>query len=439
MIACGLTLASCTEKVEDYFDKDSATRMDELQKKCLDLLTSSPNGWIVEYYPSQELYYGGCTYIMNFDKNNYVTMTGDVSLKMGLAAPGVEKSHFSIKRSSGVVLAFDSYNSYLHYWSDPDLKSGEVYDGDYEWAFVDGDENRMEFKGIKTRNRVIFTKFPEGENNIDYVNRIIDMRNQVTPYLYAGFKWDTGDGNPVELIDEAETHLAVLTYYPDRVNNPTNFTTYSFIYTADGLKFYEPVTFKGVTAQIFKFEDGAFIAQDAVNESGAPATVAMTGFHPEGFIHYNDILGKYKFYYGSTGQNSINVEFIKNVDYLSYYLVFDGKNYKFPLPYSKVNSTMELKHTVIETRIIDGLERLIKCCPWNNNTGSYSWNTTVPGMIFRVTKDDAGKITIYAEDNGKWGDAVCTGWIISIFDGTTRLSNESNSYSWWRRFEKISE
>ena len=439
-IACGLVLASCTHKVEDFFSEDSATRMDEQQKKCLELLTSSPNGWIVEYFPSQELHYGGCTYIMNFDNDNYVTITGDVSVKMGLAAPGQERSHFSIKRSSGVVLAFDSYNSSLHSCSDPDLNKGKIYDGDYEWVFIDGDSERMEFHSIKTRHRVIFTKFPETENKFDYVNRIIDMRNEVIPYLYAGFKWDTGDGNPIELIDQAETHLAVLSYFPNPETEPDVYTTYSFRYTADGLVFYDPVTFKGVTAQTFKFENGSFVAQDAVNASGAPAEVSMTGFHPEGFIHYDEFLGKYKFYYGSSGQNSANVEIIKNENFLSYYMLLDGTNYKFPLTYNKASASMSLTESVVETRIIDGVEHTLKCLPWDNiHNGSYSWNTKGPGMNLLVDKSVSDKFTIIFEDNGKWTDKTCTGWIIGIFNGSTRVSNDSNKWSYWKRLEKISE
>ena len=51
--------SSCTPEEENLFNDSSANRIEATLKADKEVLTSAKNGWLMEYYPSANLTYGG--------------------------------------------------------------------------------------------------------------------------------------------------------------------------------------------------------------------------------------------------------------------------------------------------------------------------------------------------------------------------------------------
>jgi hypothetical protein len=128
-----------------------------------------------------------------------VTVTGDVAPNTTGDYTKTITSHYSINSSSSVVLSFDTFNDYIHYWSDPDPYSKNKFEGDFEWAFVEGDAKQMIFRGIKTDNKIIFTALET--DIVSAMKGVFDTKNLVVDRLYKGYRWNGGE---IELYEDGK-------------------------------------------------------------------------------------------------------------------------------------------------------------------------------------------------------------------------------------------
>ena len=67
----GLVYTSCTNEVEDLFDKSASERYTEAARQSNEILQSAPNGWLMYYYGSVS--YGGYNLWLKFNRDNTVT------------------------------------------------------------------------------------------------------------------------------------------------------------------------------------------------------------------------------------------------------------------------------------------------------------------------------------------------------------------------------
>ena len=115
-----LMAQACVSKINPIFDESSANRAEALAEKLNETLTSCPNGWLLEYYPSSGQYYGGFNVLLSFTEGNKVKAGSEV------AGPGkTATSTYTIYQSAGCVLAFDTYNEVIHYFADPETSGGD--------------------------------------------------------------------------------------------------------------------------------------------------------------------------------------------------------------------------------------------------------------------------------------------------------------------------
>lgn len=388
MIVCGLLSVACVNEVEEVFDTQASERLDQRMLECQSLLTSAEYGWLIEYYPDPHQSYGGSTYTAKFDADGSVTVTGEIAEQVSGSVSKTITSHYSINASSSVVLTFDTYNEYIHYWSDPDDYSGNLYEGDFEFAYVNGDEERMVFRGIKTGNQIVFTAL--STDIVTSAQQIVAIQEEVVDNLYLGYKWDSGDTNAIELYDDDNYNL--LTYYPDGNKNGA-YETIPYSYTPEGIAFYKATTIAGITVQKFKWENNAFVSTDAVDASGIPATVSMTGFHSDSFLHYDTFIGNYSLKYNGT---SVSVSLSENVRYNSYTLSGLG-NYDLTVGYSKSDGTLSLCAQYVGVYA----SYYVWFCPWDANVGYLTWTTSVGFTL--VHNGDPDNLVLTFTDNGQWG------------------------------------
>lgn len=397
LVAVAGLAVGCVNEVEDLFDQPASERLQARMVECQKLLTSAANGWMISYYPGSEKDYGGTIFTAKFDADGTVAMTGEVAAQanMGGDVTKVLTSNYSIKSSTGVVLTFDTYNKYFHYWSDPDFTGGNNFGGEFEFSYVSGDENEMIFRGIKTGNRVVFTALDS--DIVTTMQNVMAIRDDVVDKLYAGFKLTgskvvpitpnpatpalAAEGEGAGEVDTTPTLYAddaynLLIYYPTG-NLDGEYVTIPYAYDSEGITLYEPTEVAGVMLHSLKWDtaSGTFVAVDATTPDGAATDATMTGYHGEGFMHYDTFLGNYTFVYNG---RSRRVTLTENERYKSYTLTnfIPSTAYNYPVEVAYSKSTGRL---TITTQVV-GMSGSYAyyLCPWAlGEGGTFTWS---PGV-----------------------------------------------------------
>lgn len=398
ILALTLALSGCVNEVEEVFDTPASERLDQMMKECQQLLTAPEHGWMIQYYPAADQRFGGSTYAAKFEADGNVTVTGDVAPNTTGDVKKTVTSHYSINASSSVVLTFDTFNDYIHYWSDPDPYSDNKFEGDFEWAYVEGDAKQMTFRGIKTDNKVVFTALET--DIVTAIQQVVDLKYEVSDKLYMGYKMN-GDA---ELYDDAI--YSVLTYYPDG-NSEGAYEKIPYAYTPTGITFYNPVTINGVTVQNFDWQDGSFVATDAKSASGGAAEATIAGFHSEEFIHYDDFLGEWELNQNGT---KTTVTMTEKVRYQSYTLSKIG-GFDIEVGYSKTDGSLSILFQYVGRYKSGSTNYYAYLCPWDAAVGYLTWSTGV-GFVLRNIGEE-GQLVMEFQDNGVWGSYTATSMLFS--------------------------
>lgn len=258
-IACMLVVAlmqACTNEVDDLFDKPAQERMNEEIKACRALLASSELGWTLDYYPSANQSYGGYAMTVKFDETHVTAaseITGDPKLTL--------TSLYSIKSDMGPTLNFDSYNEILHYFADPDNEAGagtgKGYEGDYEFVIQSRSENEIILQGKKTKNIMKMTRLTESSE--DYLASVMATEEKISAAV--GRLGYTGqlNGLDVSISIPSDRRISI------QVDNESVATT-AFMYTAEGIRFYEPLMVGGMAISTLQWsdKDNTYVSDDGI-------------------------------------------------------------------------------------------------------------------------------------------------------------------------------
>lgn len=182
LFVSALAFTACVNEEDDLFSESAAARLAAAESRYTEILTASPGGWTMEYYPTNDtLGFKAKGYLMlaDFEKD------GTVRVGMWNAFSGnwykEDTSLWDIITDNGPVLSFNTYNQCLHAFSDPhDLPAsiqgvssddkedvtGLGAEGDYEFVLTDVKANSdiITVKGKKRGSYVRMVKIPEGTN-----------------------------------------------------------------------------------------------------------------------------------------------------------------------------------------------------------------------------------------------------------------------------------
>ncbi|MDR0232597.1 MAG: DUF4302 domain-containing protein [Dysgonamonadaceae bacterium] len=167
------SLTSCFFEEEDIFEKSAAQRMNIALAEYFDLLTSSPNGWVLNYFPTDDQI--GYTLLMNFDKNSSVRIAAKNQFTSNQYKDSV--SLFQMVGSNGPVLTFDTKNPILHVFSNPEDPDGLGMEGDYEFIVMRTSPDKIILKGAKRGVYMDLTRLPEDQNWVDYFKKLDEISN----------------------------------------------------------------------------------------------------------------------------------------------------------------------------------------------------------------------------------------------------------------------
>lgn len=272
LLLAGFCFNSCVSEEEDLFDKSAAERMNEALTKYKAILQDDPQGWVMEFYPSDRSM-GGYTYTAKFD-NGKVDMTSELSLNSSSGdkwpAGTVVTSYYRVISEQSALLTFDTYNLLFHFFSEPRGSSDvDGYASDYEFVFMEVSEDRIVLKGKKYGNKMVMTKLTESAGS--YMKKVLDMQEKISAVprmkmIVAGKEYT------ISMVGK------LLSYTDKKEDSSLENIDMAYIYTPEGFRLYEPLTVNGVTFQEFVYDEASDIIKGKDADVSFPYPTALELF-----------------------------------------------------------------------------------------------------------------------------------------------------------------
>ncbi|WP_217931588.1 DUF4302 domain-containing protein [Bacteroides caecimuris] len=380
LLACVcLLMQSCLFSEEDVFDQSSAQRAMESVEECNNLLQSSSNGWLMEYYPGYSLEdFGGFNLLAKFDGGN-VVLASEIATA-NYAVGETCTSLYKVSSFQGTQLSFDGYNELIHSFCEPEGYNAPGFAGDYEFIFRTISKDKLILTGKKNGNMLVMTRLPE---DADWSVMLSNINNIQTNAPYATYTLKI-DGTEVTKFIRSNHTLTVTTR--DEQGQPHT-VSYPYIYTSEGIRMAEPMEFNNVSMTEFSWdnEKRSFICTD----EGVNAEVEF--YCPENYPKY---LGRYRIKYGST-QRTVTLS--QKIEGLTYTLS-GMPNYNWEVQYNLNTECLEIQYQYLGTY---GPYK-VYLCPWDSQAGYLTWaeGTGLSGII---TSESPMRIAF--KDNGVYETA----------------------------------
>lgn len=270
------TLTSCLNEMEDIFDDDAVIRLNNARDEYFDILTKDGGKWKLEYFSNTGE--PGYTYILTFKKDGMVTMSGHnkwinyiKSNSLNGSAFGSEDSMWELIFDNSLVLSFNTYNKYFHFFASPDKVPtggasgdgiantlGYGHRGDYEFNIMKYSNDTIYLTGKKNDLPMFLTKLPSDTPDESYLGAVAvwnkTLFSSSIPYVFLvlpdGKRW---------IIEGASTcNLRMYRENDDKISNSEYHNT---IITHDGLAFMNPLTLDGYEFQWFaRQDDGTLVS-----------------------------------------------------------------------------------------------------------------------------------------------------------------------------------
>lgn len=252
-----LAFTSCSNDIDEVFDKPSAERVNDAIAEYKTVLTSAENGWLMKYYPKANTKYGGYNLLLKFGTDGNVTAMSDA-----LGADTKATSHYKLEQSASVVLSFDEYNKVIHFFSDPANPAGvgdngKGMEGDLEFRVLTATADSVVMLGKKRGTKIVMTPMAKDADWAETISHIDDLEQEMQFPKY------TCEVNDVKYV--ATSSYRTITFTSSNAEEGS--TTEPYIVTDKGIEFYEPITLNGVTIKGFNYVGGDNYEFDATSGS----------------------------------------------------------------------------------------------------------------------------------------------------------------------------
>ena len=241
LAAVAMMLQSCLIEDKKLFCESPAERVEAYLNEYQSLMMSAENGWLLEYYPGDESV-GGFAYVMKFSKSDvtaWFQLADDVSTSV--------TTLYKMTQDDGPVLAFDTYNEYLHFFANPSPDQYQGYLGDTEFKIMGSNPEKTEIylRGKKTGIDMTMKKFTG--DPAQYLGAVNDINAAMDAPAYE------------MIIGTDTTSCSISNNVMDYSFNPAGEGaepvegTVAICFTDKGANFYEPVEINGVTYEALVF------------------------------------------------------------------------------------------------------------------------------------------------------------------------------------------
>lgn len=252
-----LSFTSCSNDIDEVFDKPSAERVNDAIAEYKTVLTSAENGWLMKYYPKANTKYGGYNLLLKFGTDGNVTAMSDA-----LGADTKATSHYKLEQSASIVLSFDEYNKVIHFFSDPANPAGigdngKGMEGDLEFRVLTATADSVVMLGKKRGAKIVMTPMTKDADWAETINQIDGLEQEMQFPRY------TCEVNDVKYV--ATSSYRTITFTSSNAEDGS--TTIPYIVTDKGIEFYKPITLNGVTIKGFNYVGGDNYEFDATSGS----------------------------------------------------------------------------------------------------------------------------------------------------------------------------
>lgn len=252
-----LSFTSCSNDIDEVFDKPSAERVNDAIAEYKTVLTSAENGWLMKYYPKANTKYGGYNLLLKFGTDGNVTAMSDA-----LGADTKATSHYKLEQSASIVLSFDEYNKVIHFFSDPANPAGigdngKGMEGDLEFRVLTATADSVVMLGKKRGTKIVMTPMAKDADWAETISHIDDLEQEMQFPRY------TCEVNDVKYV--ATSSYRTITFTSSNAEDGS--TTIPYIVTDKGIEFYKPITLNGVTIKGFNYVGGDNYEFDATSGS----------------------------------------------------------------------------------------------------------------------------------------------------------------------------
>jgi hypothetical protein len=219
----------CLKEQENLFSEPAAVRLNNAIEKIDSSLIHAPNGWLMQYYATNES--PGYSMLVRFNLNGEVVVAAKNELVTNNYTEA--KSLYSVIGDNGPVITFNTYNDVLHIFSDPVDPDGVGLGGDYEFVVLDCSDSIMRLNGKKSGTEILMQKFPDGISWVDYLDGLDKMDKEI----FGGGALFFVSGSDTSIANNGASHVFEMQSSKTGETNDI-----PFIVTREGLKFYSTFT-----------------------------------------------------------------------------------------------------------------------------------------------------------------------------------------------------
>ncbi len=232
LLFVGVTISCNNNTEEAIFNEPTSVRIQKSISEYRDLLTSSENGWIIEYYPDEKQNIGGFNYGVKFNKD----LTTEVVHESAFATKA--SNMFDVIANAGPLLTFNTYTWLTHYYANPNADDSDGAGGDYEFALTSKTADVITLTGAKSRNKMRMFKLTEAPEV--YLAKV----NEVSSFISIVFG-NVINGKATE-ISLTNRHITFPTSEENGEGEEVKQAIdMAYHFTPTGIKLYEAITVDG--------------------------------------------------------------------------------------------------------------------------------------------------------------------------------------------------
>mgnify|MGYP002521580955 FL=1 len=234
---------SCQMKEDDLFSVDPAPRQDNWMAEYRRVFNNNEYGWaLYTDNPTYGRHPAVYTYAVKFDQQNCTFYKSESTAHLpNVSTLDSVVSQYSFKMDNGIVLSFDTYNDFFHYYADQSQYFSQDLQGDFEFCLdrYSANEDTIFGRG-KTKQLPFFmvkmkTTPEEYQKQSDSIN------------AYAAYNCVmhcAGDTLPARFLSGYHN---LLVYYPDSAGGDNVEHMYSYGNLTNGIYLLENFKYKGHT------------------------------------------------------------------------------------------------------------------------------------------------------------------------------------------------
>lgn len=184
-IAGLLAFTACDKMEDDLFAKDPATRQDEQMADFRRVFNNNDNGWCIYMSCNTAGRHPSCqAFAVKFDPTwcTFYSSSATSRLPEFYGQTDVEvRSLYSLKMDNGIVLSFDTYNAFFHYYADQSDFFSQDVQADFEFVLDRYSQNEDTIFGYTKIHRLPYMMVKMDRPAKDYQQACDDVAD-IAPY-----------------------------------------------------------------------------------------------------------------------------------------------------------------------------------------------------------------------------------------------------------------